>query len=110
MKVQYGDACLSQQQVYEWSRKFRSGVTSVANAPHPGQAHRVVTPESIAADLAPSDYHMFGPLKEAMGGKKFHSDEECMSGCADNHKNFFLEEYIHFVNAGGPVLNEMETM
>jgi hypothetical protein len=33
-----------------------------------------------------------------------------MSGCADNHKNFFLEESIHFVNAGGPVLNEMETM
>ena len=27
-------------------------------------------------DLAPSDLHMFGPLKEAMGGKKFHSDEE----------------------------------
>jgi hypothetical protein len=47
---------------------------------------------------------MFGPLKEAMGGKKFHSDEEvqqwCMSGCTDNHKNFFLEESIHFVNAG----------
>jgi hypothetical protein len=49
MKVQYGDACLSQQQVYEWSRKFRNGVTSVADAPHPGQAHRVVNPESIAA-------------------------------------------------------------
>ncbi|XP_023726045.1 histone-lysine N-methyltransferase SETMAR-like, partial [Cryptotermes secundus] len=29
-----------------------------------------------SADLAPSDYHMFGPLKEVMGGKKFHSDEE----------------------------------
>jgi hypothetical protein len=27
-------------------------------------------------DLAPSDYHMFGPLKEAMGRKKFRSDEE----------------------------------
>jgi len=27
-------------------------------------------------DLAPSDFHMFGPLKEAMGGKKFHSFEE----------------------------------
>ena len=25
MKVQYGDACLSQQQVYEWSRKFTNG-------------------------------------------------------------------------------------
>jgi hypothetical protein len=33
-----------------------------------------------------------------------------MSGCTDNHKNLFLEEFIHFVNAGGPVLNEMETM
>jgi len=27
-------------------------------------------------DLAPSDFRMFGPLKEAMGGKKFCSDEE----------------------------------
>jgi len=36
MKVQYGDACLSQQQVYEWSRKFANGVTSVEDAPRPG--------------------------------------------------------------------------
>jgi hypothetical protein len=34
----------------------------------------------------------------------------CMSGCTDNHKNIFLEEPIHFVNTGGPVLNEKETM
>ena len=27
-------------------------------------------------DLAPSDFHMFGPPKEAMGGKNFRSDEE----------------------------------
>ena len=27
-------------------------------------------------DLAPSDFHMFGPLREARGGKKFRSDEE----------------------------------
>ena len=27
-------------------------------------------------DRAPSDFHMFGPLEEAMGGKKFRSDEE----------------------------------
>ena len=27
-------------------------------------------------DLAPSDFHVFGPLKEAMGRKKFRSDEE----------------------------------
>jgi hypothetical protein len=29
-----------------------------------------------SADLAASDYYMFGPHKEAMGRKKFHSDEE----------------------------------
>jgi hypothetical protein len=42
MKAKYGDACLSQQQVYEWSRKFTNCVTSVKDAPRPGQAHQVV--------------------------------------------------------------------
>jgi histone-lysine N-methyltransferase SETMAR len=27
-------------------------------------------------DLAPSNFHVFGPLKEAVGGKSFRSDEE----------------------------------
>jgi hypothetical protein len=49
-----------------------------------------------------------------MGGKKFCSDidvqQSCMSGCADNPKNFFLEESIQVVKAGGSVLNEMETV
>ena len=49
MKVQYGDACLSLQQVYEWTRKFMNGISSVTGCPRPGQAHRVVTPEGIAA-------------------------------------------------------------
>jgi len=49
MEVQYGDACLSLQQVYEWSRKFLNGVSSVTDSPRPGQAHRIVTPEAIAA-------------------------------------------------------------
>ena len=49
MKVPYGDACLSLQQVYEWTRKFMNGISSVRDSPQPGQAHRVVTPEAIAA-------------------------------------------------------------
>jgi len=49
MKVQYCDACLSLQQVYEWTRKFMSGICSVTDSPQPGQAHRVVTPEATAA-------------------------------------------------------------
>ncbi len=48
MKVQDGDACLPQQQVYEWSRKFANGVTSVEDTPCPGQAQRVVTPQNTA--------------------------------------------------------------
>ena len=34
--------------------------------------------------LVPSDFHVFGPLKKAMCGKYFRSDESrrCMSGCA----------------------------
>jgi len=49
MKVQYGDACLSLQQEYKWTRKFMNGISSVTDSPRPGQAHRVVAPEAIAA-------------------------------------------------------------
>ena len=49
MKVQYGGARLSLQQVYELTRKFMNGISSVTDSPRPGQAHRVVTPEAIAA-------------------------------------------------------------
>jgi len=49
MKVQYGDACLSLQQVYEWTRKFMNGISSLADSPRPGKVHRVVTPEAIVA-------------------------------------------------------------
>jgi len=49
MEVQYGDACLSLQQVYEWTRKFVNGISSVTDTLQPSQAHRVVTPEGIAA-------------------------------------------------------------
>jgi len=49
MNVQHGDACLSLQQVYEWTKKFMNDISSVKDSPRPGQAHRVVTPEAIAA-------------------------------------------------------------
>ena len=49
MKVQYGDACLSLQLVYEWTRKFMNGISSVTDSPRPGQAYRLLTLEAIAA-------------------------------------------------------------
>ena len=36
MEVQYVDACLSLQQVYEWTRKFTNGISSVTGSPRPG--------------------------------------------------------------------------
>jgi hypothetical protein len=49
INVQYGHACLSLQQVYEWTRKFMNGISSLTESPRPGQAHRVVTPKAITA-------------------------------------------------------------
>ena len=49
VEVQYGDACLSLQQVYEWAGKFMNGISSVTDSPRSGQVHPVVTPEVIAA-------------------------------------------------------------
>jgi len=36
MNVQYGDASLSLMQVYEWTRKFVNGISSVTDSPRPG--------------------------------------------------------------------------
>ena len=32
-----------------------------------------------SADLTPSDYHLFGPMKKMLGGQKFASDTEVQS-------------------------------
>jgi len=44
MNVQYGNACLSLQQVYEWTRKFMNGLSSVTDSPRPGV--RVAAPSA----------------------------------------------------------------
>jgi histone-lysine N-methyltransferase SETMAR len=41
------------------------------------EMHWEVLPHpAYSPDLAPSDFHLFGPLKEALGRKKFRADEE----------------------------------
>jgi histone-lysine N-methyltransferase SETMAR len=48
-------------------------------------------------DLSPSDYHLFGPLKEAMGGHRFQSDdgvEEFVRNWAMTLPPTFYEEGI----------------
>jgi histone-lysine N-methyltransferase SETMAR len=65
-------------------------------------------------DLAPSDYHMIGPLKEALGGKKFQSDEEIHRAVHDwlksQPKGFFPQEFRHFVRVGEIVLSVEQIM
>jgi histone-lysine N-methyltransferase SETMAR len=50
-------------------------------------------------DLTPSDYHIFGPLKGAISGKTFHSDEEVQEAVHEwlrtQPKEFFQEESRH---------------
>ena len=47
MKTQYGDACLSLQQVYERDRKFKNGVSCVADAHHPGRIYTAYRPDRV---------------------------------------------------------------
>jgi len=37
-------------------------------------------------DLAPSDYHLFGPLKKHLGGKRFRNNEEVIQA---------VQEWLH---------------
>ena len=50
---------------------------------------------SYSPNLAPSDFHMFGPLKEFMRGTKFESDDEVKSVVSDwlrhQSKDFYTE-------------------
>jgi len=48
-----------------------STVTTIQDLPFECLPHAPYSP-----DLAASDFHVFGPLKQVMGGKYFRSDEE----------------------------------
>jgi histone-lysine N-methyltransferase SETMAR len=57
------------------------------------ELHRELLPHpTYSSDLAPSDFHLFGPLKKALGRKIFRIDDEvnfsCNDGWKSNHKPF----------------------
>jgi hypothetical protein len=69
--------------------------------------------------LAPSDFHLFGPLKNHLGGKRFADEEEVETGVRkwlrQQSKYFYaagfdalLKRWDKFINGGGGyVENEM---
>jgi len=56
---------------------------------------------AYSPDLAPSDYHFFGPLKDALRGRRFTSDEEVKKAVhewlAAQPKTFFSEGIQKFL-------------
>ena len=74
----------------------RSTVATIQYLSFEGLSHSPYSP-----DLDPTVFHFLGPLKEAMGGKSFRSDESrrCMSGCTLGQKTFFLEVSMPFQSA-----------
>ncbi|GFR81392.1 histone-lysine N-methyltransferase SETMAR [Elysia marginata] len=50
---------------------------------------------SYLPDLAPSDYHLFGPMKQSLRGKHYENDEEVKNGV----KTWLKEQPIQFYEA-----------
>ena len=49
MRIQYGDRRMSHTQVYEWTEKFKIGVTCVEDSHRLGSAFPAVTEDNTAA-------------------------------------------------------------
>ena len=67
-----------------------------------------------SSDLALSDYHLFGPLKEALRGRRFISDQEekeaCMRGSLLSKKPSFQRASGSLCNNGPSVMKSKGTM
>jgi len=91
-----------------WPHTARSTVAPIQDLSFECLPHPLYSP-----DLAPSDFHVFGQLKEAMGGKSFRSNKEVQQAVRvwlrSQPKDFFLEVSTHFQSNGTLVWYAMET-
>ena len=56
---------------------------------------------AYSPDLAPSDYHLFGPLKNALRGRRFSTDKDVREGvhnCLRYQPKTFLEGILKFLD------------
>jgi len=78
-----------------WPHTAHSVVATIQDLSFECLPHQLYSP-----DLAPSEFHVFGPLKEVMGSKSFRSDKEVQQAMHkwlhSQPKNFFLEVSVHF--------------
>uniref|UniRef100_A0A1Y1L879 Mos1 transposase HTH domain-containing protein n=1 Tax=Photinus pyralis TaxID=7054 RepID=A0A1Y1L879_PHOPY len=74
MSKVYGDNFMSDSMVRKWCREFKEGRTDVHD--EGGQGRKSVDHPPYSPDLAPSDFHLFPKLKQALGGTRFRTGEE----------------------------------
>jgi histone-lysine N-methyltransferase SETMAR len=92
-----------------WPHTARSTVATIQDLSYDCLPHPPYSP-----DLVPVDFHVFGPLKEAMGSKSFRSDEDVQQAVHECLRSqpkdfFFLEVSMYFRSAGTLVWYAMET-
>ena len=69
---------------------------------------------TCSPDLAPSDFHLFGPMKEFTRGTKFESEDEVKSVVSDwlrhHSKDFYAEGIWKLVHTWKNCVKLMEAM
>jgi len=74
------------------------------------EIHSLLHPP-YSPDLAPSDYHLFGPMKKMLGGQKFASDTEVQSvvrqWIGQQPASFFASGIQKLVDRWDKCLNEL---
>jgi hypothetical protein len=81
LPAQYGGSALSRRSVYKWIEKFQHVRTSIKDEKKSTTSIHIHYWQQRRGRLChdsgkPSDYHLFGPLKDALRGRRFTSDEE----------------------------------
>ena len=85
--------------VFLWAKGLKAN--DIHSLPHP----------PCSQNLAPSDYHLFGPMKKMLGGQKFASDTEVQSvlrqWLGQQPASFFASGIQKLVDRRDKCLNEL---
>jgi hypothetical protein len=109
MQAEYGGNYLSRSKFHKWIDYFKKGRTSVGDEQRSGRPSTPRTENNIRAAERISTgkqtnhsgrhyggFHMFGPMNEALRGRRFSSDEEVIGAVKNwlkmQPKDFFVTE------------------
>ena len=91
----------------KWRGRLTQGVLLLHDNARPHTTHltintimqlnwEVLEPPAYSPDLAPSDFHLFGPLKNALRGRRFAADDEVKEAVHDwlqSTTNFLFQRH-----------------